>query len=59
MRGTHEDDVRSLAATHTPVSVRGASVVDLAGDTIRHNCDDGDVATTMRQIGLLPDAAPA
>jgi steroid delta-isomerase-like uncharacterized protein len=59
LSGTHEGDVPGLPATHKPFSVRGANLFELTGDKIRHNRDFWDVATVMRQLGRLPEAAPA
>jgi steroid delta-isomerase-like uncharacterized protein len=57
MTGTHKGDLPGMPATGKPFSVRGVTVLDIAGDKIRAVRDYWDFATLLRQVGLL--AAPA
>lgn len=56
MSGTHRGDFPGLPRTGNRFSsVRGATVVELAGGKIQRNSDYWDAATFMKQVGLLPD----
>jgi steroid delta-isomerase-like uncharacterized protein len=57
MAGTHAGDFPGLPATGRPFSVRGVSVLELAGDKIRSVRDYWDFATVLRQLGFLPEHA--
>lgn len=59
MTGPHDGDFPGLPATHKSFTVRGASGFALAGDKIRHHRAAWDFATLRRQIGRLPEPAPA
>jgi steroid delta-isomerase-like uncharacterized protein len=56
MRGTHTGDLPGMPATGKHVDVRGASVFEFAGDKIRRCSDYWDMATFLRQLGLMPSA---
>jgi steroid delta-isomerase-like uncharacterized protein len=54
MSGTHTGDFPGLPATGKRFSaIRGATIVELAGDKFRRNSDYWDTATFMKQVGLL------
>ena len=59
MLGTHQGDFAGLPATGKTFSVRGASILELAGDKIRHVRDYWDFATVLRQLGFLPETSAA
>ena len=54
VRATHRGDLLGLRATGKTINVRGATVVELADGKIRRNSDYWDMATALRQIGLMP-----
>jgi steroid delta-isomerase-like uncharacterized protein len=54
MSGTHQGDFPGLPATGKTFSVRGVSVLELAGDKIRRVRDYWDFATVLQQLGFLP-----
>ena len=54
MRGTHRGDMPGLPATGKSVQVRGASVFEFAGDTIRRCSDYWDMTALLKQIGAMP-----
>ena len=54
MRGTHRGDQPGMPATGKRVEVRGASVFEFAGRKIRRCSDYWDMATFLRQLGVLP-----
>jgi steroid delta-isomerase-like uncharacterized protein len=54
MRGTHRGDLPGMPATGKQVEVRGASIIEFAGDKI-HRCSDyWDMTTFLKQLGLMP-----
>jgi steroid delta-isomerase-like uncharacterized protein len=53
MRGTHSGDLPGMPATGKRVEVRGASIFEFAGDRIRRCSDYWDMATYLRQLGLM------
>lgn len=59
MRGTHTGDLPGLPATGKGVSVRGSSIIELQDGKIRRCSDYWDMATLLRQIGLMPTAESA
>ena len=59
MSGTHDGDFTGLPATHKPFAVRGASVFELAGDTLHRQRDYWDLATLLTQLGVMPRPAGA
>jgi steroid delta-isomerase-like uncharacterized protein len=54
LRGTHTGDLPGMPATGKRVEVRGASVFEFAGDKIRRCSDYWDMATLLKQLGLMP-----
>ena len=55
MRGTR--DLRGMPATGQRVEVRGASIFEFVGDKIRRCSDYWDMATYLKQLGLMPSAS--
>jgi steroid delta-isomerase-like uncharacterized protein len=56
MRGTHQGDLSGMPATGRRVEVRGASIFEFAGDRIRRCSDYWDMATFLKQLGVMPSA---
>jgi len=54
MRGTHRGDLPGMPATNKSVDVRGASIFEFAGEKIRRCSDYWDMATLLKQLGLMP-----
>lgn len=54
MSGTHKGDIPGLPATGKSFSIRGVSIVEMAGDKIKNSRDYWDMATFLRQIGVMP-----
>ena len=54
MRGTHKGDLPGMPATNKRVEVRGASAFDFRGGKIRRCADYWDMATLLKQLGLMP-----
>jgi hypothetical protein len=54
MRGTHKGDLPGMPATGRRVEVRGASIFEFAGNRIRRCSDYWDMATFLKQLGLMP-----
>lgn len=54
MSGTHHGDLPEIPATGKGFSVRGVSILELQGGKIRRNSDYWDMASFLRQIGLMP-----
>jgi steroid delta-isomerase-like uncharacterized protein len=54
MRGTHRGDLPGMPATGKQVNVRGASIIEFAGDRIRRCSDYWDMVTFLKQLGLMP-----
>ncbi len=54
MSGTHTGDLPDLPATGKRFSIRGASVAEVVGGKIVRNADYWDVATLLRQLGVIP-----
>jgi steroid delta-isomerase-like uncharacterized protein len=53
MTGTHEGDLAGMPATHKKFSICGASVVELNNARIRRISDYWDLATFLKQTGLM------
>jgi steroid delta-isomerase-like uncharacterized protein len=53
MTGTHQGDLPGLPATNKHFSIRGASVFELQGTTFRRCSDYWDMATFLKQIGVM------
>jgi steroid delta-isomerase-like uncharacterized protein len=56
MRATHTGDFPGMPTTGKPVEVRGVSIFEFAGDKIRRCSDYWDMATFLKQLGLMPSA---
>ena len=56
MRGTHTGDLPGMPATRKRMEVSGASIFEFAGDKIRRCSDYWDMATFLKQLGLMPSA---
>jgi steroid delta-isomerase-like uncharacterized protein len=54
MRGTHRGDMPGMPATGKQVEVRGASILEFANDKIRRCSDYWDMATFLKQLGMMP-----
>jgi steroid delta-isomerase-like uncharacterized protein len=54
MRGTHRGDLPGLPATGKRIEVRGASIFEFAAETICRCSDYWDMATFLKQLGLMP-----
>ena len=54
MRGTHRGDLPGMPATGKQVEVRGASILEFAGEKIRRCSDYWDMATFLKQLGMMP-----
>jgi steroid delta-isomerase-like uncharacterized protein len=54
MRGTHKGDLPGMPATGKHIEVRGASIFEFAGHKIRRCSDYWDMATFLKQLGLMP-----
>ena len=59
MTGTHQGDLPGLPATGKPFSVRGSTVFEIAADKICAVRDYWDLATLLRQVGLMAEPATA
>ena len=53
MTGTHTGDLPGLPATGKKFSVRGATVTEVIGGKIVRNADYWDLATFLRQLGVM------
>ncbi|GAC1465860.1 MAG: hypothetical protein PVSMB5_08100 [Ktedonobacteraceae bacterium] len=53
MTGTHRGDMPGLPATNKACTIRGATVCELQGDKIRRNSDYWDMATFLKQVGMM------
>ena len=52
--GTQTGDFPGIPATNKHVSIRGASVFELQGNQFRRCSDYWDMATFLKQSGLMP-----
>ena len=52
--GTQTGDFPGMPATNKPFSVRGASVFELQGDKFKRCSDYWNMATVLKQSGLMP-----
>ena len=59
MTGTHQGDLPGLPATGKPFSVRGSTIFEIAADKICAVRDYWDLATLLRQVGLMAEPATA
>jgi steroid delta-isomerase-like uncharacterized protein len=56
MRGTHRGDLPGMPATGKRIEIRGVSMFEFAEDRIRRCTDYWDMATFLRQLGMMPSA---
>jgi steroid delta-isomerase-like uncharacterized protein len=56
MRGTQTGNLPGMPATGKRVELRGASIFEFVGDKIRRCSDYWDMATLLKQLGLMPSA---
>jgi steroid delta-isomerase-like uncharacterized protein len=54
MSGMHQGDLPGLPATNKHFSIRGASVFELQGNRFSRCSDYWDMATFLKQIGVMP-----
>ena len=59
MRGTHKGDLPGMPATGRRIEVRGASIFEFTGGTIRRCSDYWDMTTFLKQLGLMPEPVSA
>jgi steroid delta-isomerase-like uncharacterized protein len=59
MTGTHRGDLPGLPATGKPFSVRGSTIFEIAAGKISAVRDYWDLATLLRQVGLMAEPATA
>ena len=52
--GHHDRDAPALPATHQPFTIRGATVAHLTDGKIDRSRDYWDMASFLRDVGLLP-----
>jgi steroid delta-isomerase-like uncharacterized protein len=52
--GHHDRDSPALPATHKPFTIRGATMARLEDGKISYNRDYWDMATFLREVGVLP-----
>ena len=56
IRGTHLGDRPGRPATGKPIALRGASIFRFAQGKIQSCVDYSDLATVLKQIGLMPSS---
>jgi len=54
--GTHKGDLPGMAATNKTFSIRGSTIIELRSGKIRRNSDYWDLATFLKQVGLMSSA---
>ena len=54
MSGTHQGELPGLPATNKHFTIRGASVFELQGNRFSRCSDYWDMATFLKQTGVLP-----
>jgi steroid delta-isomerase-like uncharacterized protein/uncharacterized protein (TIGR02118 family) len=59
MTGTHQGDLPGLPATGKPFTIRGSTIFEIAVDKICAVRDYWDLATLLRQVGLMAEPATA
>ncbi|HXG63650.1 MAG TPA: ester cyclase [Blastocatellia bacterium] len=59
MSGTHQGDLPGMPATHQRFSLRGATILELESGKIKRCSDYWDLATFLKQVGLMPPAQDA
>jgi steroid delta-isomerase-like uncharacterized protein len=56
MSGTHERDLPGMPATNKRFSIRAASILELEAGKIKRCSDYWDLATFLKQVGLMASA---
>jgi steroid delta-isomerase-like uncharacterized protein len=51
---THKGDLPGMPATNKSFSIRGATIIEMQSGKIRRNSDYWDLATFLKQVGLMP-----
>lgn len=51
---THKGDFLGIPATNKSCSIRGTTIIELQAGKIMRNSDYCDIATFLKQIGLMP-----
>jgi steroid delta-isomerase-like uncharacterized protein len=59
MSGTHHGTLAGMPPTGASFSVRGATALQLERGLISRNSDYWDMATLLKQLGLMPSATDA
>ena len=59
MSGTHKGDIPGLPATGKSFSVRGASIIEVHEGKIKRQSDYYDMASLLRQLGVMPVSPPS
>jgi len=54
--GTHKGDLPGMSATNKTFSIRGATIIELRSGKIKRNSDYWDLATFLKQVGLMSSA---
>ena len=54
--GTHKGDLPGMPATNKRFSIRGATILELESGKIKRCSDYWDLATFLKQTGLMPSA---
>jgi steroid delta-isomerase-like uncharacterized protein len=52
--GTHKGDMPGMPATNKRFSIRGSSILEMQAGKIKRCSDYWDLATFLKQIGLMP-----
>ena len=56
MSGTHARDLPAMPATNKRFSIRAATILELEAGKIKRCSDYWDLATFLKQVGLMPSA---
>jgi len=54
--GTHKGDLPGMPATNKTFSIRGATILELRLGKIKRNSDYWDLATFLKEVGLMSPA---
>lgn len=54
MSGTHQGALPGLPATGKGFAIRGSTICELKAGKLKRNSDYWDLATFLKQIGLMP-----
>ena len=58
MTGTHSGDLPGMPATGKAISIRGVNVKEIKDNKVTRHTDYYDMATLLRQLGVLPPMPP-